>query len=361
MFLKENSDFPPKQNSYYYNKMLEWGAWYSGDPSELIRYYTSEAIGDCYTPATFWQRLALEKNDNDGYVHLPIAGDIAETSSALLFGEAPTFKYDEKTQGGERIKKFNEENNINSLLLEGAEICAALSGCCLKLDIDENIETPVLSLVVPTQFFPSFYRGRLNEILFFRNVRLESDGKCYRLFENRRNINKTLVIEYKLYKGSSDKIGKEIDINSIPETENLNLIDIQYPNVSGLGCVYVPNVKPNKLLIGSSLGINDYSNCISLMDSLDFTWKSLMQDFELGLGQIFIDEELIQKARSASSGDLNYVEKFSKFQKGFVKLNMTSWKMGGENSKPIDIVQFNIRVDEHIKASNDLIGALLNE
>jgi len=61
------------------------------------------------------------------------------------------------------VTVYDEINN----LLEGAEISSALSGCFLKLDIEpELVKIPILSIVTPMQCFPTFWRGRLWEVLF---------------------------------------------------------------------------------------------------------------------------------------------------------------------------------------------------
>jgi A118 family predicted phage portal protein len=362
MFLKPNSKFPPEIFSFWSNKYQEWEVWYSGDPEILMNYYTIVAASIETAKDKFWARI--EREERASIVHLPSAGDIASTSANLLFAEKPRFKYDENVKSGERIKNIIEENGFENLLLEGAEISAALSGCILKIDVEPGlIKLPIISIISPTQFFPTFWRGRLWEILFFRIVKESKTGSyIWRLFENRRREGDSLIIEYKLYKGTSDSVGSEVDFDSIEETSNFNFEPVIYNNIGGLGCVYVPNMKPNKLEVGSALGINDYSSQITLMDSLDFVWTSWIRDIELGLSQIFIDEELITKSKSETSGELSYLNKFSKYQKAFTKLNLTAWRMGGDTgAKPIESIQFNIRVDEHAKTCEQLFYQIVTQ
>ena len=85
-----------------------------------------------------------------------------------------------------------------------------------------------------------------------------------------------------------------------------------------------------------------------MMDSLDIAWTSWLRDIELGMAQIFIDEELLTKNQNQTTGEVVQLNKFSKYQRAFVKLNLTGWKMGGDSGvKPIEQVQFNIRMEEH--------------
>jgi len=346
MFFEKDTQFPPKEWIFWFNKYKEWATWYSGDPGYLYNYYTIEAIGDAVAQSKMWARI----NDFAGLIHLPAANDICNTSANLLFSELPQFKYDKTSIAGERISDFINENGFENLLLEGAELAAALSGCLFKIDIEPTLlSLPIISVLTPTQFFPIFWRGRLWEVMTFREVKFEPDtGKVWRLFERRKRSGRNLLIEYELYEGVKNRVGQNIELNSISETENLNLENTKYDNIDGLGCVYVPNKRPNKLAPGSYLGINDYSISLTMMDALDVAWTSWMRDIELGMAQIFIDEELLNKTTNQATGQSENLNKFSKFQRAFIKLNLTNWKMAGDTGiKPIEEIQFDIRTEEH--------------
>jgi A118 family predicted phage portal protein len=349
-FPREGTEFPPESYKNYFNKLYEWRAWYSGDPEQLLALYSSTLYFPDTDNGRFWKRIEAE--ERVGIVHLPAAGDVASTSANLLFSESPVFKYNENAASGERIKTFIKENGILNLLLESSELAAALGGICLKIDIDSSLlKIPIVSIINPLQFIPSFRRGRLWEILFFRTVREGMGGTVvWRLFEDRRRENGKLVIEYKLYRGSQDRVGREVGMETIDETVNLGLENITY-DIEGLGCVYIPNMRPNKLDPGSSVGINDYSGCVPLMDSLDFSWTSWMRDIELGMAQILVDEELLEGEHRT----------FNKFRKAFLKLNLSQWRMGGENVKPIEMVQFELRVDDHSKTCEALFYNIVTQ
>lgn len=361
MFLQENSNFPPDDWTYWYDKYDEYCSWYSGDPNELLRFYsTKKPI--IYSQNIFWQKIRETEDDNA--IHMPAAGDIASMSSNLLFSEKPEFNFDKKTVGGERLKLFIEDNNFYSLLLEAAEMAAALSGVFLKLEIDTRLsKTPIVSIITPLAAFPTFIRGRLWEVLFYREVKTEKGGTVvYRLFENRKRTVDGFTIEYKLYKGTKDKTGKIIDINAIEETASLGLVDIVYNKVDGLGVVYVPNMRPNRLQPGSPLGINDYAGVIGMMDSLDLSYSSWIRDIELGMGQIFVDEELLQREETSIFGtEKSVLNKFSKFQKCFMKLNLSNQRMSGTNVKPIESVQFEMRTDEHLRTCEYFFSEIVSQ
>lgn len=354
-FPKEGTAWPPEDYRPWYNKIIEWATWYSGDPQRLLDLYSSQLFFPNTDKGRFWARIEAEERSN--CVHLPAAGDIASINANLLFSESPIFNYEEKTASGNRIETFIKENGLRSILLEAAEMASAMSGVFLKLDIEPDLaKIPLVSAIPPTQAIPYFWRGRLWEVLFFRTVKESTSGdSIWRLFELRRRENGQLVIEYKLYKGGTDRVGREVEMGSIDETANLGLEPVTY-NMDGLGCVYIPNMRPNRLMPGSPLGINDYSGVITLMDSLDFAWTSWMRDIEMGLAQILVDEELMEKPGGGiiNQDSISSRARFNKFQRAFIKLNMSPWRMGGDTVKPIEPIQFDIRVDEHLKTCESL-------
>ena len=359
-FPKEGTSWPPDDYRPWYGKINEWATWYSGDPQRLLDFYSSQVFFPNNEWGRFWARISAE--DRANIVHLPAAGDIAATSANLLFSEMPMLNYNEESAGGRRISVFVKENGLLSVFLEAAEVCAAMSGVYLKLDIEPDlVKIPIINIVTPLQAIPYFWRGRLWEVLFFRTVKETDSGAIWRLFELRKRENGQLVIDYKLYKGTDDRVGREVPMDSLDETVNLNLEPVAY-NIDGLGCVYVPNMRPNRLMPGSPQGINDYSGVITLMDSLDFAWTSWMRDIEMGMSQILVDEDLIEQPSGGiiTQDTVASAARFNKFQRAFIKLNMSPWRMGGENVKPIEPVQFSIRVDEHLKTCESLFFQIVS-
>lgn len=344
-FPQPNSDWPPLNWQYWYDRYIEWGSWYSGDPERLANYYSSKFPDT--EKGRFW--ASLEREERRTMVHMPIAGDIGSTSADLLFSEVPDIQYKENESGGDRIKRFLEDNEFFNILIEGAEMSAALSGLFLKLDTDpELMATPIVSVVTPYHALPEFHRGLLTAVTFWSEVKTDGRGKVWRLFEDRRRENGQLAIRYKLFEGREDKTGREVELNSIEETATLGLKDVTY-NMDGLGTVYIPNMRPNRLQPGSPLGTSDYQGCIGLMDSLDETWSSLMRDIRLGLARILVDEEFLDEDG-----------KFDIFHEVFVKLKMGDLRISGEKFTPIQDFQFDIRVDEHLRAIENLTAEIVS-
>lgn len=333
-FPAENSAWPPPEWDYWYRKYLEWAAWYSGDPEQLADYYSS--LFPDTDQGRFWARI--ERNERRTMVHLPIASDVAATSANLLFSEAPDFQYDEKADGGDRVKAFIDDNGLHNLLLEGAEMAAGLSGLFLKLDVDPSIMgVPIVSVVTPYHALPEFQRGRLKAVTFWSVVRQEDSGTVWRLFEDRRVENGQLVVRYRLYDGRDDRIGRLRGLNSIEETSQLGLQDMIY-NINALATVYIPNMRPNRLQPGSPLGVADYQGAIGLLDSLDEAWSALMREIRLGAAKLLVDEEILDE-----HGRYNTLDEV------FVKLKMSDLRVGNESYDPIEQIQFDMRIEEMLR------------
>jgi A118 family predicted phage portal protein len=359
MFLPEKSSFPPEQ--FFFNKFEEWGTWYSGESQYLVDYYTRKVATTMKEDSLFWAKIEQEERVNA--IHIPVAGDIAGMSANLLFSESPRIIINNMLYS-DIINYFIKENGFDNLILEGAEIASAFGGVLLKLDIDSQLsDFPILSCLTPLQFLPTFKMGRLNSILMWRDVLIIEDKDIYyRLFEDRTRKGNNLNISFKLYKGNQYNVGFEIDLNSIDDPSLLNLNNFEISNVRGLGCIYIPNMKPNKLAPGSMIGINDFNSSIPLMDGLDSIWSSWMNDIELGRGQIFLDEELLQRDDSldgSGSSSVGRGSSFSKFKKCFINLNLSSYKMSNDNVKPLDVHQFDIRTDDHLKACIESIKTII--
>jgi hypothetical protein len=102
--------------------MAEHSAWYSGDAETIANFYTlylNKNIKNLPYPLSndekFWGRQV--KNQGEIFVHVPIAGDIAETSANLLFAESPLIKLPDAH--GERASSSAKESQktLDTMLL----------------------------------------------------------------------------------------------------------------------------------------------------------------------------------------------------------------------------------------------------
>lgn len=295
--IKEGMQWPPMDLQRY--KIKEHACWYSGDPEILANFYADNDMNDYFklthgtrNKNSFWRRQI--KNHTDFFIHVPIANDIAETSAAFLFGESPLIRftgdgYDDNSQ--EELDKMLTSSGFFSKLLEGAETASAVGGVFIKLCWDTDISPyPIPVVVQPEDVFPEIKFGKLvgADILAGAYCSDEEPSIVYRLFERYEKGK----IEYRLYQGSSDRLGKEVPLTAIDEYKDLVDGD-KTPDI--LCLAYIPNMLPNRLERRSVFGRSDLQGIESLMDALDETFSDWMADIQLAKGKIHIPADYLQK------------------------------------------------------------------
>lgn len=350
MLPKPNTEWPPAvEIGNWWDRLDEWEVWFTGDTALLEEFYRERNF-NAQNAKRFWAGVKL---DNQRALHLPVAGDVAATSASLLFSEMAVIEPEATGEAAARLEAIIEENSLDAFLLEAAELAAALGGIYLKIDTDpELVPTPVVVQVKPSACVPVFRRGRLWEATFWRVVKQDS-GNWWYLFEERTNpTGAALQIRYKLFRGSEGSLGKEEDsLDAIEETRALGLQDTVIPT-EGLGTIYLPNMRPNRYAPGNPQGMSDYASCITLMDALDEAWTSWMRDVRLGMGKLLVDKEFFTDVDTAH---------FDHFQETFVKLNLGQLRLGsGDKYEPIKHVQFELRVEDHLKTCMTLLGEIVD-
>lgn len=334
-------------------KMAEHSAWYSGDAEVLANFYTEYVrnnVQDLPYPLkngeSFWGRQYT--NQGEIVVHVPIAGDIAETSANFLFGESPYIRLAEAKGKNQLYKKTQEELDMMLLetglfrkILEAAESASAIGGVFVKIAWDQELsEYPIPVIMQADKAIPEFTFGILTAVTFWKTFEYDdSKSKVYRLFERyeRGKIINTL------YVGTSDRLGTSVTLSTISETADLPEV-VETPD--DLFVVYVPNMLPNRLDRSSYLGRSDYSGIEGLMDSLDETYSSWVKDIALAQAKILIPESYLQK----QNGRLKY----NIDQMLYVKLDVDPL-----SSPEITPQQFAIRADEFEKTTINLLERIV--
>ncbi|MGR6915415.1 phage portal protein [[Actinomadura] parvosata] len=367
-----NQEWPPPHIRRELQLDEQWGAWYSGDPDQLARVYGAGQVHGIGLDPKGWDR---PQRGVTGFVnrvsrwfwgsptpagqvrstklHIPIAGDIASTSADLLFSEPPTIKVPGKTSQ-KRLDKIMHEAAVYGALLEAAEIGSAYGGSYIRVGWDvEMYDHPVLSVLPPDSAIPEFRYGRLAACTFWRVLAEDDKGQVWRHLERHE---KGRVL-HGLYLGTEDRLGKQIPLEEHPETEiyadrvDENGAFESYYN-RGLLVSYVPNMRPHRLLRGTSLGRSDYQGVEHLMDSLDEVWTSLMRDIRLAKGRVIVPDLFLEnhgRGRGAS---------WDPDQEIYSGLGMLP-PSGATPNSMLTISQFAIRVTEHVDAAKALTAQIL--
>ena len=340
--------------------LADWDAWYASDPDRLEGRYLGRGYRD--EPNTrpsqyrggvvgalarwFWGNPTSpgEKRDK---LHVPLAGDIARTSSELLFSEPPTLKA-AKEAGDATQTALDElmQGGLQPTLLEAGEVCAALGGAYLRVVWDDEVsDRPWIDVVAADRAVPEFAYGRLRAVTFWTVLETEgtSDRQVFRHLEKHEKGR----IYHGLYEGSASGLGTPRPLQDHPVTAPLaSEVDAEGGLDTGapdhLTAAYVPNVRPARawrhIPTAAYWGQSDYQGIEGLMDALDETYSSWMRDIQNGKGRIIVPDSMLQSLGTGKGTVWN------EDRRVYAGVNMLP-RPGDPN--PLTVVQFEIRVTEH--------------
>jgi len=332
-------DWPPEEWREPYEKYYEWAAWYSGDPEQLLAFYSSKV-------EPFWSKDLEE--DRRTMVHIPVAGDIAGVSADLLLSEPPEIKipeaHEEKAPSGatdtqDRLDKIIEETDAYSRMLEAAETAAAFGGVFVKINWDTAFrEYPVLSIAQPDNAIPEFRWGFLRSVTFHRVVEHIDTNNVIRHIE----IHEPGKVYNQLYKGGRFRLGTRLNLEQHEATAGMEP-EIN-TGIKTLTCRYIPNKLPNRLWRGASLGQSDLSGIEGLMDSIDEAYSDWVRELGLARARLIIPESWLE----LEDGKF----KFNLDKEVYVA---TAQGPASAENQQVHAVQFEIRADQYHQTITELM------
>lgn len=352
--------WPPKHCKPAERQYRVWDAWFSGDPDRLHDVYqVTNGLGGLIDPkgygtATdgnlmdrlaryFWGNPPEPGEIRHHKLHIPLAGDISETSADMLYGEPPDFIVmdDEVTQ--DALDKIIE-NGLLPVLLEGSEVSSALGGWYIRCTWDPVVaDTPLFDAIPPDSAVPEWRSGRLVAVTFWREVECD-EGVIWRHLEKHEPGR----VYHALYKGDREVLGDRQPLESHPETEPYQLLVNRDgwvdTGAEHLTAEYIPNMLPNRGMRGSPLGRSDYQGIEPTMDALDETWSSLMRDVRLGKGRVIVPDVYLESQGPGKGARFNPEREF------FTPVKALPDDAGVD----LEIVQFQIRVAEHLDTARAL-------
>lgn len=343
----EGMHWPPMDLERY--KMKEHSAWYSGEAEVLADFYFNSELSN-YMNLTygsrnsnrFWARQI--RNKSSFFMHVPVAGDIAETSSTFLFGESPIIRFKSDSEGmkenQDALDTMLTDSGFFTRLVEAAEVGSAIGGVYMKIAWDSEIsEEPIPMVVQCEQAFPTFKFGRLYSVDLVYEV--SNDGSTvYRLVES---ISKG-KIKNTLYKGSCDNLGH---VASLSECEATAGLKEEVETAGVMTCVYIPNQLPNKLNRQSPMGRSDYQGIETLMDELDEVFTSWMVDVQLAKGKIHVPSGYLKQTGDKVTYNVDNVM--------YEELEVDPTMM----TDPIKATQFEIRAEQFEKTCLNLLDRII--
>lgn len=342
--------------------LADWDAWYSAEPDRLEQRYENRGYRQPVDRPSqyrggvvgkvarwFWGNPTTE-GEKRTKLHVPLAGDIARTSSELLFSEPPKLVTEHETTQ-DRLEELMD-TGLQPTLLEAGEVCAALGGAFLRVVWDEAVsDRPWIDTVAADRAVPEFRYGRLAAVTFWTVVEMEDSRRVLRHLERHERG----VIYHGLYEGSLTALGRAVPLTEHPSTAPLATeVDAEGGITTGapdhLTASYVPNVRPARawrhIPAAAYWGQSDFQGIEGLMDALDETYSSWMLDVQNGKGRIIVPDSMLD---SLGPGQGVAWDEQRRIYTGLKMLQ----RPGDPN--PLEVVQFQIRVQEHRDTCAELV------
>jgi A118 family predicted phage portal protein len=365
-----NIPWPPQELAPVTDRMAQWDAWYTGDPDTLAGVYggqlgmdpgqtgffASQRGGIASRVATAFVRWFWGKPVTPGEqrtkLHVPLASDIARTSASLLFSEPPKLRSGDKpTQA--RLDELVDDG-MHATILESAEQAAAIGGTYLRVCWDRALyDAPWTDAVAADMAVPEWQWGRLAAVTFWRVVGVDGNSVWRHLEKHEPGF-----ILHGLYKGDRKKLGVPVPLEDSPVTAPLaalvNDAGAIPTGITQLTATYIPNIRPNRLWrnipTAARLGRSDFAGVEPLMDSLDETYSSWMRDIRNGRGRVIVPQSMLTSNGPGKGAS------FDAEREIYTGMNMM--QRPGDAGK-LDIVQFEIRVEQHRDTAQDLVEQIV--
>lgn len=336
----------------------DWDAWYAADPDRLMDRYANRGVRPVQQRDGIWGRLArwfwgapIPVGEKRTSMHVPLAADIARTSSELLFSEPPKLIAAEGATATQDALDALVDDGLHPALLEGGEICAALGGVYPRIVWDTSVaDRPWVDMVAADRAVPEFAYGRLRAVTFW--TVLERDGKTVVRHLERHEPSH---IYHGLYAGTPTQLGKALPLTAREETKGL--ADDVPTGTDLLTAAYVPNVRParawRRIPAAAGLGQSDFAGIEPVFDALDEVYSSWMRDVRFGKGRIIVPNSML------TSNGPGQGASFDMERSIFTGLEMLP--RPSDNGKPWDIAQFEIRVAEHRDTARELMEVAVRQ
>lgn len=330
----DDTAWPPATWQPLHDMVADAAVWWEGDTKKLQGHYAAGSA-PAPRPSQFaggivgaTSRLFWGKPQTPGQpqrkLHLPLAADIANLSANLMFETPPQVHLAQKGKDadGEPIRAGNDaaQGRIDLLvnndetaerLLVAAESSAALGGVYGRVMWDTNLQPePWIDWVDTDSAIPEWKYGKLAAITFVEGLPTIDKKFVHRLL-SRHTPGR---IEYALYEGKDDNLGRRIPLNEHPSTEGLaGIVDAESGIQTGtqrMTAVYVANVRP---VVGfrkdgqlKQMGRPDIpADSYGLLDMLDEVWTDLKREVRTGKARVVVPESMLNLGKPGQGAEFD--------------------------------------------------------
>ncbi|GIP14385.1 hypothetical protein J40TS1_00270 [Paenibacillus montaniterrae] len=305
----------------YQTNVLRNRLWYRGDPSELEQFAIQAAM-DPVSKARFWAATASE-GLRIRKIHSGLPAMIAGTLADIVITD-----FDGIETTAADWEDIAKDNNFDKLLAESITETLVAGDGAFKVSYDPDVsDYPILEFYSGEQVDYVRKRGRLQEVMFYTDY--YHNDNDYRLEESfgRGYVRSRLLNKY----------GKEVPLNSIPETEKLQ------PEViyDGDWIMAVP-MQFFKSPKWPSRGKSIFDSKNDEFDALDEIISQWVDAIRSGRVQKYIPEDLIPK--NPHTGEF---QQPNPFDNGFLRKG-NNFKEDAENK--IEVVQPEIHYQAFVES-----------
>jgi A118 family predicted phage portal protein len=342
--------------------MEDWRAWFSANPDRLTyRYMNRHRDASRYGPpmnrpstyrggmvgrvARWFWGTPTPLGEKRAALHMPLARDIARTSSDLLYSEPPALKAEDPgTQ--ERLEELMECGLTRTLIAAG-ETGAALGGAYLRIVWDDAVrDRPWISMVQADNAVPEFAHGDILRAVTFWTVLIVDGQRVVRHLER----HEPGLILHGVYDGTDTNLGKPVDLGAFPETKDLEPARV-LPIGKKLAVAYIPNtmVAPDwdDIPGAAGLGTSDYQGAETFLSAIDETYTSWMRDIRLAKSRIIVPSGYLLNNGPGMGAVWDDREVYA-------PMNVPP-----NSDQQITLNQFLIRHEEHRATIEELVGKVI--
>lgn len=373
MLIEPNAPWPPKSLECVTRDVARWSAWWSGSADELSRVYGGQhGYGPHQQPLSWAAQGGLKgavqrwfwgskpkPGEQRTKLHVPVAGEIAQVSADLVFGQPPSVLVpgDEVTQA--RLDSLiGDRGGIQ--LHQAAEAAAALGHVYMRVgwDLDVDPKNPLLSVVDADAAYASYAYGHLRSVVFVREWNF--DGVVLRHMET----HEVGAVFHSAFLGDANNLGRAVPLDAHPETADLvdpaMFVDDRYAGagietgIDRLDVVGVANQRTKTwrhIPEAVDLGVADISGCEQDLDALDDVFSSWMRDIRHGRSRVFVPMFMLDNL------GLGKGAMFDEDREIFSPVN--SMESDSALNTQLVATQFKIRHEEHMATATALLDRII--
>lgn len=296
--------------------------WYRGDASELEQFYQQMSV--LYSNYNFWS-CRCSKGQEIRKVHTGLPALIVNTFASVVLADLNGFDFENQSDNL-LWESISTENNIESIFEKSLKDVLVTGDGAFKISFDPDIsDFPIIEFYSADKVSYNYSRGRLREIVFRTPYNYKNTE--YILLE-------TYGYGYIIY--SLTKDGKEIPVDSIPETAGLN--DVCFDDSLMLAVQF--KISENSKFPGRGGSILDRKT--DSFDSLDEIWSQWLDALRSGRSKQYIPEDLCP--RDARTGEIMSP---NPFDNRFIAVGRDMHENGRDT---ITVEQPEIRSDDYLAA-----------